>query len=341
MSEGNQSLGVTFSLKIETLEDMRNYCTIISKTELVPKAYRGKPDDIMVAVSMGQALGLNFFMSLQSIASINGVPSVYGDAGLAIVRNSGLLEDFREWLEIDGQKVAEVPDLIDAAAKGHRIVRWCRSKRKGMTEPRITSYSVTDAKTAKLWLKKGYEGKDTPWCTNPDRMLMFRARGFNLRDEFGDVLKGFKFVEEVQDYDLEMAKDTGGTYQPVAEEQGLMKTPSNLGDILKAHAPKMTTAPVLAAPPAEPPPSDPPPADPPPAEPTPEPPPKPAPTPATVPPPTEINAMVEKLLKGAKGMALLNGIRKMFKMKGEELCPADPAHHALYLQALKDAEKKL
>jgi hypothetical protein len=31
-------------------------------------------------------------------------------------------------------------------------------------------------------------------------MLMFRARGFNLRDNFTDVLKGFKTVEEVQDY---------------------------------------------------------------------------------------------------------------------------------------------
>jgi hypothetical protein len=30
-------------------------------------------------------------------------------------------------------------------------------------------------------------------------MLLFRARGFNLRDNFGDVLKGLRTVEELRD----------------------------------------------------------------------------------------------------------------------------------------------
>jgi hypothetical protein len=53
---------------------------------------------------------------------------------------------------------------------------------------------VADAKAAKLW------GKSGPWTDYPRRMLKFRARGFVLRDVFGDVLKGLRTAEEVRDY---------------------------------------------------------------------------------------------------------------------------------------------
>ncbi len=46
----------------------------------------------------------------------------------------------------------------------------------------MTEFSVGDAVVAKLWGKRGYNGKDTPWITNPKRMLKMRARGFGLRD---------------------------------------------------------------------------------------------------------------------------------------------------------------
>ena len=53
-----------------------------------------------------------------------------------------------------------------------------------------SEFSVQDAKRAGLWGKMSASGKPTPWVLYPDRMLLFRARGFNLRDNFGDVLKG-------------------------------------------------------------------------------------------------------------------------------------------------------
>jgi hypothetical protein len=67
--------------------------------------------------------------------------------------------------------------------------------RKGMKSPLRTEYSVSEAKEAGLW-----EKDKSPWKTAPKRMLMFRARGFNLRDNFGDVLKGCSIAELSDDY---------------------------------------------------------------------------------------------------------------------------------------------
>jgi len=64
--------------------------------------------------------------------------------------------------------------------------------------------SVGDAKLASLW------GKQGPWSQYPKRMLKFRARGFWLRDNFGDILKGMRTVEELRDVPPEPRNVTPG-----------------------------------------------------------------------------------------------------------------------------------
>lgn len=203
---------VSISLELSTIPDLQAFCEILSKTEMVPKAYKGHPDDILVAMLHGQEVGLPHLQALQSIAVVNGIPSIYGDAALAMVRSSGKLEDFDEWIEVDGVRQEGSFPILKDADEGRRIVAFCKSKRVGMSRERITTYSVDDAKRAKLWEKKGASGFETPWCTVPQRMLMWRARGWNLRDQFGDVLKGLAIYEEAMD--IEATKGSDGVYRP-------------------------------------------------------------------------------------------------------------------------------
>lgn len=198
---------VSLSLALSSLPEIRAFCEVIAKTSMVPKAYQGKPDDILVAGLQGQKLGLDIFQAMQSIATINGVPSIYGDAGLAIVRSSGKLEDFDEWIEVEGVRQEGPFPITSLAEENKSIVAYCMSKRAGMSRPRTTTYSVLDAKRAQLW------GKPGPWTNTPQRMLMFRARGWNLRDNFGDYLKGMAMFEEAMDIDTLPGPD--GAYRPV------------------------------------------------------------------------------------------------------------------------------
>ena len=57
----------------------------------------------------------------------------------------------------------------------------------------MTTFSEQDAKVAGLW------GKSGPWKQYPKRMLQMRARGFNLRDNFADILGGLITAEEARD----------------------------------------------------------------------------------------------------------------------------------------------
>ena len=74
------------SLVPQTLNEAMEFSKILSQSAMIPRDYQGKPANVLVAVQWGMELGLAPMQALQNIAVINGKPSVYGDALLAMVR---------------------------------------------------------------------------------------------------------------------------------------------------------------------------------------------------------------------------------------------------------------
>ena len=161
-----------------TISEAMEFSKMLADSSMVPRAYQGKPQDIMVCVQWGYEIGLAPMQALQNIAVINGKPSVYGDAAMALVQASPVCEGVEEFMEGEGTA---------------NPVAVCIANRKGR-KPVTARFSVEDAKRAGLW------GKQGPWQAYPKRMLAMRARGFALRDAFPDVLKGLITAEEAQDF---------------------------------------------------------------------------------------------------------------------------------------------
>jgi hypothetical protein len=186
-----------------TVTEAIQFSEMLANSNMVPKQYMGKPQDIMVCIQWGMEMGLAPMQALQNIAVINGKPSVYGDAMMALVQASPVCDGVEESLEDEG-----TPNPVAV----------CVAKRKGRA-PVTVRFSVEDAKRAGLW------GKQGPWQAYPKRMLQMRARGFALRDAYPDVLKGLISTEEAQDYPEE-------TKRPPKDI-----TPRNPLDALQAPAP--------------------------------------------------------------------------------------------------------
>jgi hypothetical protein len=165
-------------LALQSFDDAYRFSKMVAASEFAPKDFRGKPESCMLAIQHGSEVGLSPMQSLQSIAVINGRPTIWGDAALALVQASAVCEFVYETVEGDGEKMEAV----------------CQAKRRGYAKPTTVTFSVTDAKKAGLW------GKAGPWTQYPKRMLQLRARGFALRDAFPDVLRGLVTAEEARDY---------------------------------------------------------------------------------------------------------------------------------------------
>jgi hypothetical protein len=175
-----------------TMDELYRFATAVSKSGLAPKGMESA-ESIFVALEMGLEVGLPLMASLQNIAVINGRPTIWGDAQLAVVRATGELEEFAEWYEEKGNKLPRNPSAFT-----DETTAICRIKRRGQ-EAQETGFSVGDAKRANLW------GKAGPWSQYPARMLRFRSRSFALRDGFGDALRGLRSTEEVMDDPVEKA----------------------------------------------------------------------------------------------------------------------------------------
>lgn len=165
-------------LALQTFDDAFRFSKMVAASEFAPKDFRGKPESCLLAIQHGSEVGLSPMQSLQSIAVINGRPTIWGDAALALVQASPVCEYVREYTE----------------GEGDALVAVCEAKRRGYPAPTVVRFSMADAKRA------GLAGKIGPWSQYPSRMLTLRARGFALRNAFADALRGLITAEEAQDY---------------------------------------------------------------------------------------------------------------------------------------------
>lgn len=168
----------------KTLDEAMRLAEMMSKSSIVPKAYQGKPGDILISIQMGLEIGLSPMTAMQYIAVINGRPCMWGDAGLALVQGSGLLE--------------YVTETWDAKTR----TATCEMRRKGYPVS-VRTFSMADAERKMVWMHDAQGNKKkVPLASKdlyqayPERMCMWRARWFNMRDNFADVLRGLIGREE-------------------------------------------------------------------------------------------------------------------------------------------------
>lgn len=212
MSPNNTALTIQnkqFDLAPQDFAQLTTFADLVSKSGLVPKDYIGKPGNVIVAVQMGVEIGLKPMQSLQNISVINGRPSLWGDALLALVKASGVCEYINEEISTDGQTAT------------------CETKRKGEPKAQTRTFTIEDATKAGLMTKDN-------WSKYPKRMLQLRARAWALRDVYPDVLGGLQVAEEQQDQeynDIQKVKKAPKTLEQLGlkaiEKDGYMIVQGN------------------------------------------------------------------------------------------------------------------
>ena len=172
---GEVAVKQTGILTPTNMGEAMQFAETMAASAFCPKAFQGKPADIVVAVQWASEVGLAPLAAMQNMAVINGKPSLYGDGMMALITGHPEYVSHKEWREGDEAFCT--------------IVRM----RFGEKVETTRSFSMADAKRA------GLDGKG-PWRSYPKRMLQMRARGFAARDSFPDALSGVIIKEEAMDY---------------------------------------------------------------------------------------------------------------------------------------------
>lgn len=161
---------------LQTFDDIERFCERVTKSGLCPQSFKNKPDDAIVAVLKGKELGLPPMAALESIAVVNGRPSLWGEAVPGLCMSTGLVEDVIE--RFDGDPISDDYTAI------------CVVKRKGRPTPLEGRFSAADVRRA---------GLKNVHLQYPRDMLMWRARHRAWHGAFPDVLKGMHTAELEQE----------------------------------------------------------------------------------------------------------------------------------------------
>jgi len=166
-----------------TLDEAWRYATALSRTSFVPEAYRGKPDDCLIAIDTAMRLNVAPLMLLQNSYIVHGRPGMEAKLVIALVNNSGGFTDPLDY-EIDGE---------DPAEKSYRVRAFATRTSTGkiLYGPWIT-WDIVKA--------EGWDGKSgSKWKTMPGLMFAYRAAAWFARIHCPEVLMGMQTVDELED----------------------------------------------------------------------------------------------------------------------------------------------
>jgi hypothetical protein len=198
-------------------EDAMKIAETFAKSEIVPKAFRGKPADVFVAMELGAELGFPPMASLRHIFVLpNGTTGIGAQAlhGVCMVQRD--CEYFRR---------------NDSESEHGKVEVW-ECKRRGVTH--TGRYSMEDAKRANLL------GKDN-WKHYAADMLENRAIARCARRAYPDRVGGLHTPDEVDTITLEETAPGSNSFAPPPLPAASPKEPSVPGVTLELKIDAATT----------------------------------------------------------------------------------------------------
>ena len=184
----------------------------LSKTQLIPKQFQGKPEDCLIALDYARRLGVAPTAIMPHLFCVYGTPSMSAQMMIALVNRSGRFSRI-EWQEgTDGKvsyvglgdKKTEVPNYYAQA-----------SFTEVATGKTYTSERV-DMRLAVLsgWITKGHDkGMLSMWEKIPQTMLRYRSASTLIKKTCPELMLGLDTVEDARDY------ASAPAYTPTVEVQ--------------------------------------------------------------------------------------------------------------------------
>ena len=152
----------------------------LSKSEIIPQSYKGKPADCLIAIDIANRLGLSPAIVMQNSQIVRGKFSWSGSACKAMIDGCGRYQKTR-YVYVGEEGKDSYGCYLEAIDNDGEII-------KGVP------VTIAMAK------KEGWYNKDgSKWLSLPDLMLKYRAAAFFMRTECASIAMGFLTTEEVED----------------------------------------------------------------------------------------------------------------------------------------------
>lgn len=174
----------------------------LSKTCFIPEAFRGKPEDCLVALDMAARLELNPIAVFSDIYVIDNRASFSSKFLIALVNRSGRFSRIQYEEGIDGE--------ADVTFSGWGEQRGQRKTWKEKVPNYFATASFTELASGEVFTsprvdlrfaeKNGWVSKNgSKWQTMPEIMCRYRAASILIKSVCPEIVMGLEWADDLQD----------------------------------------------------------------------------------------------------------------------------------------------
>ena len=186
-----------------------SYARAVQTANMLPEAYRGKPADILLAVGLGQSMGLSPAESLYRISVIKGKPTASAELIAANVRKAG----HKLRVVTEGQSVKATIVRADDPDFEHTVVRDMQ------------------------WASRMGLDKNDNYRKQPETMLQWRAITAVARLACPEALYGVQYSpDEMGDFPSQPSSQQSGLGAALAQQTTAEQVDTTTGEISEADA---------------------------------------------------------------------------------------------------------
>ena len=176
------------SPELKGFSDMWKIATQYSKSDLVPENYKGKPQNVIIALGMAQKTGFDVYTIMNNLNIVKGKASWSGSFCRTLIEATGLYKDL---------------DLVEVGERGKDTWGYYAQAVKKSDGKIVKGATVTIAMAqAENWTK------NSKWKSMPELMLQYRAMAFFARVYASSAINGIQTVEEVEDVNMSQENNT-------------------------------------------------------------------------------------------------------------------------------------
>lgn len=171
------------SQELQEFGDMWKIATQYSKSDLVPDTYKGKPQNVVIALGMAQKTGFDVYTIMNNLNIVKGKANWSGSFCRTLIEATGIYKDL---------------DLIEVGEKGKDSWGYyAQAVRK--SDGKIVKGATVTIAMAK---SEGWT-KNTKWNTMPELMMQYRCLAFFARVYASSAINGLQTLEEIEDVAVE------------------------------------------------------------------------------------------------------------------------------------------
>lgn len=167
---------------LQSFSDDWKIANQLAKSDIIPDNYKGKPQNVIIAVGLARQMNLPPFTVMQNLAIIRGKTSWSGSFCKTLIERTGKFRDLE--LNYIGEKGK---DTYGCYLSAIRV-----SDGKLIKGPEVTMKMAKDEK----WTA------NSKWLTLTDLMLAYRCQSFFCRLYVPEAMNGIYTSEEVEDVAL-------------------------------------------------------------------------------------------------------------------------------------------